>query len=482
MLLPVFLFLLAPPEPESIEMQLKRFTQALAIIEEQAADPVSTEQAIYGGAIPGMLRKLDPFSSFFDPNQFEQLKQLEKSVQKGFGTVVSVLPGRVIVLQVVANTPSARAGVSPGDEIIGINNVPLAGLEPEQLIGLLSQARQMQIVIAVRRPGNVRIQQFQLTPENVDSPSVDRAFLVQPNIGMIRIASFDEKTSSTLHDSIEQLGGNKLKGLILDMRTNPGGLVPAALETASFFLEPGQRIFSVRGRNAKEQNVDVPKGSTPYRFPVAILVNEKTASAAEIVTGALQDHDRATVIGEPSFGKGLVQSVYPLGAGAAVALTTAFYYTPSGRSIQKPIADSALGATTTAAATLPEYKTAKGKSLKGGGGIQPDFLVSPDSASRFRQVLELSGSFAQYATELIRRAGKVDEHYTVTPETLDQFRLFLSDRNIQPGLAEWSVERNYMRSRLQQEVFNQTLGVAKGDELEAQRDPAVLKALDVLGS
>lgn len=326
-----FLFFFAPPPPTPdsnalVEETLKKFTQALAIVQEQAADPISTEQAVYGGAIPGMLRKLDPFCSFFDPGQFEQLQQMEKSMQKGFGTVVSVLPGRVIVLQVVASTPAARAGVSPGDEIIGVNNVQLAGLDPDQLIGLLSQARQMQIMITVRRPGNVRLQQFMLTPESVEAPSVDRSFLLRPGIGMIHIASFDEKTSATLRNDIEALGGRNLKGLVLDLRGNPGGLVPAALETASMFLKPGQRILSVRGRRiAKEEAIDVPKNAVPYEFPVVVLVNEKSASASEIVTGALQDHDRAAVVGEPSYGKGLVQSVYNLGGGAGVALTTAFY-------------------------------------------------------------------------------------------------------------------------------------------------------------
>lgn len=486
MLVPAaLLFFFAPPPPENtvtVEEQLKKFTQVLAIVQEQAADPVSTEQAVYGGAIPGMLHKLDPFCSFFDPGQFEQLKQMEQSIQKGFGTVVSILPGRVIVLQVVANTPAARAGISPGDEIIGINNVQLAGLESEQLIGLLSQARQMQIMVIVRRPGNARLQQFMLTPESVESPSVDRAFLVRPGIGMIHIASFDEKTGAALREALVNLGGRDLKGLILDLRANPGGLVPAALETASLFLKPGQRILSVRGRVMKEEEViDVPKNATPYDFPIVVLVNEKSASASEIVTGALQDHDRAVVVGEPSYGKGLVQSVYNLGGGAGVALTTAFYYTPSGRSIQKPIADSAINETTKKAKDGVNYKTDKGAPLQGGGGIQPDFVVHPlSSMTRLREVLELSASFSQFATQINRQYAPITEKFEVTPAMLDQFRSYLADRQIQPGMGDWAIDHDYIGSRLKQEVFNQAFGVAKGDEIEAQRDPMVLKALEVL--
>jgi carboxyl-terminal processing protease len=160
---------------DAIEPELKKITEVFALIEKSAADPVDSRKAIYAGAIPGMLRRLDPHSIFLDPDQYEQLKQMEKSEQKGFGSVVSVLPGRVIVLQTVAGTPSAKAGLSPGDEILAINRIPLNRLEFEQLVQLLTEARQHTAMLDVRRPGNARMLQFVLTPELVDSPSVDRA-------------------------------------------------------------------------------------------------------------------------------------------------------------------------------------------------------------------------------------------------------------------------------------------------------------------
>jgi carboxyl-terminal processing protease len=453
---PVF----AQPAPD-VEVQLKKFVEAFAKVEANAADPVSSEQAIYGGAIPGMLRGLDPHSTFLDPQQTEQLKEMERAERKGFGSVVSVLPGRVIVLQTLPGTPSQKAGLSPGDEIVGINNIALARLDFDQLIQLLTETRQHQAKIDVRRPGSVRVLQFVLTPALMDSPSVDRAFLLQPGIGYIRIANFDPQTGKLVKEAIEKIGGSQLKGLVLDLRNNPGGVVQAALETASLFLKAGQRILSVKGRSIQGENVDVPKNAEPYGFPLAVLVNEKTASAAEIVTGALQDDKRAVVVGEPTYGKGLVQSVFNLSGNTALALTTAYYYTPSGRSIQRPLQNVLLQSET------------KGNT----GGIRPDVFVQPDAVTRLRAVLEGSGSFAAFGTDYLSK-HKIDDSFQVSPDMMDDFRVYLSGRQIQPSVAEWLGAKAWIESRLQQEVVTLALGVEKGDEIEMRHDPVVRRAIE----
>ncbi len=460
--------------PTPLEQALKQFADAYAAVEVNAADPVNVESAFYGGAIPGMLRKLDPFSAFLDPQQTEQLKEMEKSERKGFGSVVSVLPGRVIILQTLQGTPSMKAGLSPGDEILGINNIPLNRLSFEQLIQLLTEARQQVAHLAVRRPGSVRLLQFTLSPELVDTPSVDRGFKLAPDIGYVRIASFEPKTGALLKSTIEGLGGASLKGLVIDLRNNPGGVVQAAMEAAALFLKPGQTILSVRGRATQDDSVKVPEKVVPYTFPVAILINGKSASAAEILSGALQDHDRAVVVGEPSFGKGLVQSVYNLSSNTALALTTAFYYTPSGRSIQKPIQGGQLNPAKFAG--KGEHRTDSGRVVEGGGGIQPDVLVEPEPQSRLRIVLEASGSITHFATEYSQK-HKIGQDFKVTPEVLDEFKVYLSERQIQPGVSDWLGERSWIESRLQQEIVNLVFGVAKGDEVEAQRDPATQRAL-----
>jgi carboxyl-terminal processing protease len=466
---------------DGLESSIKSITEAYALVEDNAAAPVSAEQAFFQGAIPGMLRRLDPHSVFFDPGQFEQLKKLQTSTDKGFGSVVSVLPGRVIVLQTTPGTPSAKSGMAPGDEIVAVNGYQLSRLDMEQLISLLTQSRQQQAQLVVRRSGSARFLNFVLTPEEMQEPSVERAFFLKPGIGYLRVSSFDEKTGRLIRDAIEKLGGRSLKGLVLDLRKNPGGLVTSAIETASLFLKPGARIVTVRGRNVAEKSEDVPAGATPYEFPVVVLVNEKTASASEIVTGALQDHDRALVVGEASYGKGLVQSVYSLSEGTGLALTTALYYTPSGRSIQKPLDSSqfALAAATAHPNGKSEFHTDAGRRVTGGGGIVPDYVVTPFAATRLEAVLDASGSFTTFATGYIAN-HKITQDFEVTPALLDDFQVFLSQRNIQPGVNQWSAEREFVASRLKTEIFNQTLGVEKGDEVEAQRDPQILKAVELV--
>jgi len=468
----------ADPTPDDT-VAMRRFIDALVIMQNNSADPVNIDQAFYGGAVPGLLRHLDPHSSFFDPGQFEQLSQMQRSTSKGFGTVVSILPGRVMVLQTLPNTPSARAGMMPGDEIRGVNNYALDRMEPDQIIELLTESRQKPVVLIVRHPGALRLDELRLVPEEMQSPSVERAFELQPGIAYIRVAAFEGSTGRDIHAAIEKLGGQKLKGLVLDLRNNPGGLVTSALETAALFLKPGQVILSAKGRNVPETLERAPADNVPYTFPVSILINGKTASASEIVTGALQDHDRATVVGEPSFGKGLVQSVYPLAEKTGLALTTALYYTASGRSIQKPFHGEGfeLGQTAAHPNEQTEFKTDNGRPIPGGGGIVPDIPVQPASLTRLQSVLEASGAFTTFAAEYIKD-HKITDGWEVPQAMLDSFQLWLGERKIQPGLREWLEARDFIASRLKEDVYNLALGVAKGDEVQAQRDPQVRQALD----
>lgn len=463
----------------TLDPLLKQFVGVLGVVEGQAAEVPPLDRMIYEGAIPSMLRPLDPHTQFFTPQQFDQLKQMEESEQKGFGSIVSVLPGRVIFLQTLPGTPTNKAGIMPGDELVGVNNIAIANLEPEQIIGLLTQARQHKITVFIRRQGSPRLLTFALTPALMNSPTVDRAYMLEPGYGYVRVTSWDMQTAHQLRDAIEKLGGNKLRGMVLDLRDNPGGVVKGALDAASMFLNAGQRILTAKGRFGEPQTADVPKGARPYRFKLAVIVNAKTASASEILTGALQDHDRAVVVGEPSYGKGLVQSVLPLANNTGLALTTAFYYTPSGRSIQKPLRNSQLSETFAerSDASKPKYKTDDGRTVVGGGGIRPDIQVSPQTPTRLEIVLDASGAVTSFATEYLSKHSPLPENFDVTTDMLDEFKVFLSLRNIQPSVADWSRDRKWIVSRLKAEVITQARGVAAGDEIESQRDPQVQEAL-----
>ncbi len=461
---------------------LQQFVKVFSTIQSEAAEQPPVDKLIYEGAIPSMLRELDPHTQFFDPAQFEQLRQMEDSEQKGFGSVVSVLPGQVIFLQTLPGTPSNKAGIQAGDELVAINNVAIRSLEPEQIVQLLTEARQQKISVYIRRQGSPRILTFTLTPELVDSPSVDRAFLLRPGFGYIRVASWDLQTAKQLQDAIQKLGAGSLQGLVLDLRNNPGGVVKAALDGAAMFLQPGQRILTAKGRVSELETADVPKKAKPYQFKLAVLINEKTASASEILSGALQDHDRAVIVGEPSYGKGLVQSVMPLSNGAGLAITTAFYYTPSGRSIQRPLRNSALSETFSNEpdAQRPTYKTDKGRVVTGGGGILPDIRVYPPTRTQLEVVLDASGAITSFATQYLSMHSPLPSSFQVTPEIIDEFKVFLSSRQIQPNLSEWSAERPWISDRLKEDIVTQARGVDKGDEIAAQHDPQIQAALKAM--
>ena len=297
----------------------------------------SHRRLINGGAIPGMLRRLDPHSVFFDSGQFEQLKELERSTRKGFGSIVSILPGRVIVLQTCPARRPRGQDSAPAMRSSRSTGCGSTCWSWSNSFNCCTEARQHQVRIDVRRPGNARLLPLMLTPEDVESSSVDRAFLLQPGIGYVRASSFDVNTGKQIREAIEKLGGANLKGLVLDLRNNPGGVLQSAVDTVSLFLNPGQKIVSVRGRAVGGDEATVPKDAKPYKFPLSVLINGKSASASEIVAGAIEDQKRGKILGEQSFGKGLVQSVFPLSHGTGLALTTAYYYTPAGRSIQRPL-------------------------------------------------------------------------------------------------------------------------------------------------
>lgn len=468
--------ILSAQEPDALEGSVKKILDVYSLVRENSAEPTDSAKLFYEGLLPGLLRRLDPHSVFLDPEQFAQLKRMQRSESKGFGSVVSILPGRVQVLQAIPGAPLAKAGISAGDEILAINNIALGPLTTEQLTQVLGEARNNPAIVHVRKPGNARPIQFTLIPEEMQSSSVERAFLLKPGFGYLRVTSFDEKTAKDMQAGIEKLGGHALEGLVLDLRNNPGGVVASAIDAASLFLEPGQVVLTAKGRrmNGEEK---VPATAKPYKFRIAILVNAKTASAAEIVSGALQDHDRAIILGDPTFGKGLVQNVLPIAQSTGLALTMAFYYTPSGRTIQKPLRDMQLEHVT--AAPRQEYKTDSGRIVRGGGGIEPDRPVAPPPYRRLEMVLDASGAYAAFATEYLRaERPTIVPGWQVPKPLLDRFRSWLSQNNIQPSLSDWISSAAWIEHRLRQETVNLALGVEEGDKIEAEREPWIVAALE----
>ncbi len=458
--------LLAQEDPSGLREHVRRFVDVFALVEGNAAEPVDFKHAFEDGVLPAMMRKLDPHSVFFNKDQFEQLREMETSTRKGFGSIVSVLPGRVIVLQTMPASPSERAGLQPGDEIVAINGVALSRFDMDQMVEYLGYTRQRDALLTVRRQNFPRPLEFVLSPATLNAPTVERAFLLKPGYGYVRVSSFEEKTGRDLRNAIEKLGGKGLKGLVLDLRNNPGGVFASALETASLFLPAGTKITSVRGRSKEQENIEVPEGVEEYRFELTVLINEKSASGSEVVAAALQDNGRALIVGEASYGKGLVQSVYPILGGNGVALTTAYYYTPKGRSIQRRYAGSQID---------PGLN-------REAAGVKPDIEQGPERVTRLRAFLDANGLVTAFATEWLQKNPKPAAGFVLPRQVLDLYQRWLSERNILPTLAEWSVDRDWIQNRLEQELVNLSLGVEAGDEIEARRDLLIQRGLSEIES
>ena len=296
---------------------------------------MSPDKAIYKGAIPGMLRTLDPHSNFFDPKDLEALREDQRGHYYGVGMSVQGRNGKTIVMAPFVGSPAYKAGLRPGDVIIMVNDKPTDNLDSTKVADLLKGPKGTPVQIKVAREGVDQPVVFNIIRDEISRKSVPDAFLLKPGIGYVFLEQFNETTSHEMEEALKAMDEDNLKGLVLDLRGNPGGLLNEAVAVGDHFLPKGDVIVSHKGRASAEHVYTARNGNHGRDYPIVVLVNRNSASAAEIVSGALQDHDRAWILGDNTFGKGLVQTVYPLVENTGLALTTAKYYTPSGRLIQR---------------------------------------------------------------------------------------------------------------------------------------------------
>ena len=333
-------------DESTLRDSLHEFTDVYSIVEQNYAEPLNqdmTDRAIYDGAIPGMLHVLDPHSNFYDPKAFAQMREDQHGKYYGVGMSIQPQPDKngvihVVVLAPFEGTPAFKAGIRPGDAILSIDGKSADGLDSSAVASMLKVPRGTHVMVVMAREGKDQPLTFDLVRDEIPRNSVDIAFLLRPGVGYIHVTNFMETTSREVGDALDkfQAANGNLHGLIVDLRGNPGGLLNEAVNMSDKFLQKGQVVVSQHGRAFHDQVYTAThgqEGSTKY--PIVVIVNRNTASAAEIVSGALQDHDRALIVGETTFGKGLVQTVFPVAENTGLALTTYHYYTPSGRLIQR---------------------------------------------------------------------------------------------------------------------------------------------------
>ncbi|SMC24858.1 carboxyl-terminal processing protease [Desulfacinum hydrothermale DSM 13146] len=319
---------------KSIYEQLKLFSDVMNLVQEHYVEEVDTQTLIYG-AISGMLHELDPHSSFLRPEDYKELEIETKGKFGGIGIEITIRNGVLTVVAPLEDTPADRAGIQANDQIIKIDDTPTQDMSLMEAVHKMRGRKGTKVRLTILREGVRKPLEFELVRDIISIRSV-RTRPLEKGYGYVRISSFQSGTGRDLRKALTELEKEEgpLQGLILDLRNNPGGLLDQAVAVADEFIDQGLIVYTGGRRESQQMKFEAHKGATSHSYPIVVLVNGGSASASEIVAGALQDHKRAVIVGEPTFGKGSVQTVIPLKDGSAVRLTTSLYYTPSGRSIQ----------------------------------------------------------------------------------------------------------------------------------------------------
>jgi carboxyl-terminal processing protease len=469
---------------------LRSFSNVYAIVEQNYAEPISGDKAdvaIYDGAIPGMLRVLDPHSNFYDPKAYARMREEQHGRYYGVGMTIQqpIVGGKVYVVFPMEGAPAFRAGIHPGDVIAAVDGKSTDGMSSDQVAKALKGPKGTHVQVAMSRVGEAKPLTFDLVRDEIPNPSVDLAFEIRPGVGYIHLKQFQETTAQEVNEAVDNFAN--LKGLVFDLRGNPGGLLSQAVDVCDHLLTKGQNIVSQRGRAYPDVNYTAQHGNDGKTFPIVVLVNRNTASAAEIVSGALQDHDRALIVGETTFGKGLVQTVYNLSENTGLALTTYHYYTPAGRLIQRNYEGVSLydyyynhaGALPSNSTNQEVKLTDSGRTVYGGGGITPDEKIEAPKSSHFEDDLAYKDVFFQFAPIYVSK-HTVEKNFEVDDAVLNEFKQYLTAQNIPWTEADLNASMDWLKMSIKDKILTISSGELQGLRTRADWDPEIQKAITFL--
>lgn len=490
----------AMADEDKVTREYRIFTAALAAIEAQYAEPVESTGLVYS-AIDGMLKTLDPHSSFMDPRTYAQMRERQEGRYYGLGISIVVVNGDITVMQLFEGSPAYRKGLRRGDVIARVEGADAQGWTSDRAVRALRGEKGTSVHISIRRAGYSGLIEMDIERDEVNITTVRGAFMVDDRTGYVRLAEFSETSNRELTDALDKLKAQGMTRLIFDLRDNPGGSLDQAIRVANQFLTRGQMIVYTRGRvpNA-DQDYRATDTSAYVDLPLVVLVNRNSASASEIVSGAVQDHDRGFIVGERTFGKALVQSVYRLTGGAGLALTTGHYYTPSGRLIQRPWDGSfdeyftyTLKAQDRPAHDVAEMKyTDGGRKVFGGGGIEPDtFVVGPVEGfdpGRFGRLLYARQTFEKYAERFsaegdTRISGQVSDRQVVARDfevddaMVAGFKAFLTREGLRVDEAAFAADETFIRAMIKMQIDLALFGVDEARRNLLALDPQAQVAL-----
>jgi carboxyl-terminal processing protease len=504
-----------PLSPAAIGLE-RDFDEALKMIQEQYVDGKKLNyNDVYKSSIIGMLRSLDPHSNYYDREEFDELKTDQRSEYFGIGASIQTYvrgdQADTYITATFDGSPASRAGLRYGDRIVEVDGVKTTGKPSLEVRDKIRGPRGSTVRLTLERAASLKLEKVDIVRDAVPQPSIPDAYMLKPGVGYIDMTrGFNYTTTDELLEALETLHAKGMNSLVLDLRNNPGGFLDQAIHVAEVFLRSGQLILTQKGRNGFRDNTYESRNNAPDMTPLVILINDNTASASEIVAGAMQDHDRAVIVGQTSFGKGLVQSIIPLEYGAGLTLTSAKYFTPSGRLIQRDYSNGGFYDYYThgvgvgrdpkkepAKPNGPEVKTDTGRAVYGGGGITPDESVNPRTINVSQRRL-LSPTFA-FTRELVngrirgfessKLAGPIKFRYDLQPEdfkvTDAMFRAFrdyvAADPSFKVTTAMVDRNRAFLENEIRFNLVTAAHGRVLGDRVFiTSADPQVAKAVDVL--
>jgi carboxyl-terminal processing protease len=486
----------------SVYQRAQLFDEVLHYVQTRYVDEHS-EDDLYQKAIEGMLQELgDPHTVFMTPDQYAQLNLQTSGQYGGLGIQIGPREGYITAVSVLPGTPAERAGIRIGDQLLEIDGRDAKGWTEDVAVKVLRGPVGTPIRLKVRRVGVDQPLDFTLTREEIHLHSVPYAYMAAPGIGYVDLTIFSQSSAAELKTAIDSLRMRGARKLVLDLRGNPGGLLDQGIAVSDLFLRRGQAIVETRSRNPMESETYRASSDEAYDLPMVVLVDAYSASAAEIVAGALQDHDRALVVGATSYGKGSVQSPFRLSGGNVLKMTTAKWYTPVGRSIQKPFRaddaeadpDSVPDSSTPAAPDTTRrrpYRTDAGRTVLGGGGIVPDVVVHPDTITQAERTLITAVSrkasvfndvMLRYAVEYERRTPSLARDFQVTPEMHRELFDRLRAAGVELTREQFEAGRRLIDARLVSEIAASRFGQAVAAQRNDVDDRTLQQAVRLLQS
>ncbi len=481
---------------DNIYTQIKKFGDILSFIDKNYVDPVDTGK-LTQAAIEGMLNSLDPHSVYIPPKQYERVVEEFKGKFEGVGIAFRVINDTITVVEPIAGGPSARLGILSNDRIVKINDSSAIKFTDEQVMKSLRGPKGTKVKVTIRRPGVQELLDFEIIRDIISIYSIDAALMINNEVGYIRVNQFKETTNKEVEAALDKLTQQGMKKLILDLRDNGGGYLDEAVKMADQFLSGGTKdnlrtiVYTKARRPEFEESYYAVTGDRYEKLPIIVLVNNASASASEIVAGALQDWDRGLIVGEVTFGKGLVQRQIPLGDGSAFRLTVARYYTPSGRLIQRPYEgknkieyqleafqrDEEEGDNIShqkeekSDTTLPKYKTFGGRTVIGGGGITPDYVVKSGNVTGLVQTIFRRNIFYDFAKEYVEGPGAFlrtkfgkdvsafKNEFIISEDIMAQFIKTVESKGITVDQKEYEKDKEYIRARLKAHIAQWLFGL-----------------------